>query len=110
MNFVWLGKTKQPDIVPRIADFALQFGESSWSAVAAIYEKDLVISFRYTGQEADAGALSAFLFSNEGSAGGHKSMAKAVVPLSEFKATHGAKTSAQVRERLVEMFTGYFAE
>ena len=27
MNFVWLGKTKQPDIVPRIADFALQFGE-----------------------------------------------------------------------------------
>ena len=109
MNFVWLGKTRQPDIVPRIADFALQFGESTWSAVAAIYEKDLVISLRYTGQDADAGALSAFLFSNEGSAGGHKSMAKAVVPLSEFKATHGVETSAQIRARLVEMFDAYFS-
>ena len=72
-------------------------------------KKDLVISLRYTGQDADAGALSAFLFSNEGSAGGHKSMAKAVVPLSEFKATHGVETSAQIRARLVEMFTGYFS-
>lgn len=108
MTFVWLGSVKEPDIIPRIADFALQFDESSWTAVAGIYEKELIISIRYTGAEDDAGMLASKLFSATGSAGGHKSMAKAVGPLALFKKTENVKTHQQIKQRLIEKFAVVF--
>jgi nanoRNase/pAp phosphatase (c-di-AMP/oligoRNAs hydrolase) len=108
LNFAWLGRVEEPDIIPRLADFALQFGDHSWSAVAGIHQERLHISFRYAGIEGSAGELAARLFGDIGSAGGHKSMAKAVVPLSSFCERENAANDEAIRERLIVIFSNAF--
>ncbi len=102
--FIWLGHIKREDIIPRLADFSLQIGESVWSVVGGEHEGDLVVSVRNMGADRDAGMVLRSLFGKLGGAGGHHSMAKAVIPYKKFKSHMGLKTGKEVGEKLFSLF------
>jgi len=103
--FVWLGSVKRDDIIPRLADFSLQIGDTSFSAVCGVHQDNIVISLRNNGAETDAGKLASSLFSGMGSAGGHRTMAKAIFPLALFQKTHGVKSMKQVKKTLLDILS-----
>lgn len=102
--YIWLGNIKKEDIIPRLADFSLQIGDSAISAVCGVYDQSVVISIRNIGLGANAGELAAELFSEYGPAGGHHSMAKAVISLDKFKKTHHIKSLKQINETVQKIF------
>jgi nanoRNase/pAp phosphatase (c-di-AMP/oligoRNAs hydrolase) len=79
--FVYLGPVEREDLIPQIADFCLQFEGVEWAVVSGIYDSDLVISVRNVGYVKAAGKLLKEAFGSMGAAGGHGSMAKAIIPL-----------------------------
>ncbi len=79
--FVNLGRVEREDLIPQIADFCLQFEGTDWSVVSGIFASDLVISVRNVGYVRAAGTVLKEAFGGLGAAGGHGSMAKAIIPL-----------------------------
>lgn len=98
--FLWLGRIKRADIIPRLADFSLQIGEASFTATCGVFRGELIVSFRSLDAEMNAGAYAGALFSKWGSAGGHHSMAKAVISLQAFKSSFGLTRLDDVREKV----------
>src|SRR5262245_36535716 len=82
--FVHLGKVERDDLIPQIADFCLQFEGIEWACVSGIFETNYIISVRNVGYVRAAGRVVKNAFSEIGSAGGHASMAKAIIPLSKI--------------------------
>jgi nanoRNase/pAp phosphatase (c-di-AMP/oligoRNAs hydrolase) len=83
--FIHMGKVDNPDILVIMADFFLKMVEATWCIVSGIYGQKLIIIFRNAGFRLDAGKTAQRLFGNWGSAGGHKSAARAEIPLHEIK-------------------------
>jgi nanoRNase/pAp phosphatase (c-di-AMP/oligoRNAs hydrolase) len=79
--FVHLGPVDHPDIAVQIADFSMHIETVTWSIVSAVSEGRLVIIFRNDGIRKNAGRLAKHLFDRLGSAGGHKSAARAEIPM-----------------------------
>lgn len=82
--FVHLGKVPSPDICVIIADFFMRISTIKWSIVSGIYNKKLIIIFRNDGSSKNAGTLANKAFGNMGNAGGHKSMARAEIPVTNM--------------------------
>jgi nanoRNase/pAp phosphatase (c-di-AMP/oligoRNAs hydrolase) len=82
--FVHLGRVERDDLIPQMADFSLSFEGIEWAFVSGIYESNYIVSVRNVGYVRAAGRVLKEAFGNIGSAGGHASMAKAIIPLSEF--------------------------
>jgi len=82
--FVHLGRVERDDLIPQIADFSLQFEGIEWACVSGIFEMNYIISVRNVGYVRAAGRVVKDAFSEIGSAGGHASMAKAIIPLSKI--------------------------
>jgi nanoRNase/pAp phosphatase (c-di-AMP/oligoRNAs hydrolase) len=83
--FVHLGRVERDDLIPQMADFSLSFEGIEWAFVSGVYESNYIISVRNVGYVRAAGRVLKEAFGDIGSAGGHASMAKAIVPLSEFQ-------------------------
>jgi nanoRNase/pAp phosphatase (c-di-AMP/oligoRNAs hydrolase) len=80
--FVHMGEVKSADLLVIIADFFLKLAEAKWSVVSGIYGGKLIVIFRNAGLHGDAGKKAARMFSRfGGSGGGHKTAARAEVPL-----------------------------
>lgn len=82
--FVHLGRVERDDLIPQMADFSLSFEGIEWAFVSGIYESNYIVSVRNVGYVRAAGRVLKEAFGGLGSAGGHASMAKAIIPLSEF--------------------------
>jgi nanoRNase/pAp phosphatase (c-di-AMP/oligoRNAs hydrolase) len=80
--FAHLGPIKNPDICVLIADFFMRFNLIAWSVVSGIHDDKLIIVVRNDGSRKNAGALLSSKFGKFGSAGGHRSMARAEAQLS----------------------------
>jgi hypothetical protein len=80
----FLGDTHRDDFIPYVADFFLQLEDVKWTIVAGIVGDSLVMSVRNLGYSRNAGEFVRKHFADIGSAGGHRAMAKAVVPLGAF--------------------------
>lgn len=78
---VAMGPVDSTDILVILADFFLRVHDISWDLVTGIYDKKLVAIFRGDGIKTDMGKLAARLFADFGPAGGHKTMARAEIPL-----------------------------
>ncbi len=78
-NFTYLSKVNSPDILVVIADFFLKVHGLKYIIVAGIYNKSAICIFR--GTTHNLGILAQKAFSEYGSAGGHKQMARAEIPL-----------------------------
>ncbi|MDM8522997.1 DHH family phosphoesterase [Desulfococcaceae bacterium HSG8] len=83
--FVHLGPVVNPDICVLIADFFMRICSVKWSIVSGIYEDKLILVFRNDGLRKDAGKVAKSGFGHLGSAGGHKSMARAEIPVPGLK-------------------------
>ena len=75
--FIHLGLIENTDICVLIADFFMRFNLITWSVVSGIYDDKLIIVVRNDGTHKDAGTLLSQKFGKFGSAGGHRSMARA---------------------------------
>jgi nanoRNase/pAp phosphatase (c-di-AMP/oligoRNAs hydrolase) len=94
--FIHMGNVNEPDILVIMADFFLKMSEATWSIVSGIYGQKLIIIFRNAGFRLNAGKMAKKLFGQWGSAGGHKSAARAELQLHEVeKEMDGGKGSKQ---------------
>jgi nanoRNase/pAp phosphatase (c-di-AMP/oligoRNAs hydrolase) len=82
--FVHMGRVERDDLIPQMADFCLSFEGIEWAFVSGVYESNYIISVRNVGYVRAAGRVLKDAFGDIGSAGGHASMAKAIIPLAEF--------------------------
>ena len=83
--FVHLGRVERDDLIPQMADFSLSFEGIEWAFVSGVFESNYVISVRNVGYVRAAGRAVKEAFGDIGSAGGHASMAKAIISLAEFQ-------------------------
>ncbi len=83
--FVNLGSVSNPDVCVLIAEFFLRIDNIHWSIVSGLYGNKLIIIFRSDGYRRHSGNVAKKCFGAFGSAGGHKSMARAEISLSNIK-------------------------
>ena len=82
--FVHLGRVERDDLIPQIADFSLQFEGIEWACVSGVFGNSYIISVRNVGYVRSAGRIVKDAFASIGSAGGHSSMAKAILPMAKI--------------------------
>ena len=99
----FLGASPREDFIPYVADFFLQLEGVKWTIIAGIVEDSLVVSVRNLGYTKNAGEFVRRFFADIGSAGGHRAMAKAVVPMRRFREKYGIQDAAAIGARLQEM-------
>jgi nanoRNase/pAp phosphatase (c-di-AMP/oligoRNAs hydrolase) len=83
--FVHLGPVTHPDICVLIADFFMKVDSINWSIVSGVSEKCLTVILRNDGLRKNAGNTAKKSFGHIGSAGGHKSMARAEIPTDKLR-------------------------
>lgn len=81
--------------IPQAADFALQVEGAQWAFGCGIFEEKLIISGRNCGYVQHCGDLFKELFDGIGCAGGHRTMAKALIPKAEWLKRFGARSLTQ---------------
>ena len=97
-----LGRIPRQDIVPRLADFFTQVEGIDWSVLSGIVGENLIISIRNLGATGNAGSLLKEAFGSLGRAGGHRFMARAVMPLKAFKEVFGRADERFIRDLLFD--------
>jgi nanoRNase/pAp phosphatase (c-di-AMP/oligoRNAs hydrolase) len=80
----FVGATPREDFVTYVADFFLQLEDVKWTVIAGVVNESLIVSVRNLGYTKNAGEFVRRYFAGIGSAGGHRAMAKAVVPMRAF--------------------------
>jgi nanoRNase/pAp phosphatase (c-di-AMP/oligoRNAs hydrolase) len=103
--FSHLGIVAYPELVAQFADLLLQVEGVEWSVVSGVVNGEIHISVRNVGYVRDAGDVMREAFSDIGSAGGHRSMAKAVVKIRDWRARVGECSADAVRAGIVARFT-----
>jgi len=106
----FLGTTPREDFIPYVADFYLQLENVKWTIVAGIVNDSLIISVRNLGYSRNAGEFVRKYFADIGSAGGHRAMAKAVVPLHAFREKFGNLPAEAFTERVLNMALEFLHE
>jgi nanoRNase/pAp phosphatase (c-di-AMP/oligoRNAs hydrolase) len=106
----FLGTSPREDFIPYVADFYLQLENVRWTIVAGIVNDSLIMSVRNLGYSRNAGEFVRRFFADIGSAGGHRSMAKAVVPMRAFREKFGEISADQFAERILELMTQFLHE
>src|SRR5580765_3514235 len=99
----FLGQSPREDFIPYVADFFLQVEDVKWTVVAGIVNDALVVSVRNLGYSKNAGEFVRRFFSDIGSAGGHRAMAKAVVSIAAFRGKFGDLNAGEFATRLHEL-------
>ena len=96
--FTHLGIVEREDVLPQFAEFCLQVEGMEWSVVSGIFGGNLIVSVRHAAQTRSAGELVRTAFGPYGSAGGHRSMAKAVMPLAVLERAFGRLSDAELSQ------------
>jgi len=100
---IHLGEVNREDVIPQMAEFCLQIEGVDWSVVSGLVNNRVVISVRNVGYVKSAGEIMKKLYDDIGSAGGHRAMAKAVVPLDRFKERFGEVSEKVIREAMLPL-------
>ena len=79
--FYHAGNISKPDELVVVADFFLSSAGVNWSIVSGVFEKKLIVILRNDGLRKGAGNTARDAFCKFGSAGGHKTMARAELDL-----------------------------
>jgi len=102
--YVYLGKVSTPDICVSIADFFTRIHSVTWSIVSGTYNNELTLVVRNDGMQRDAGRAIKKAFEKYGSAGGHKSMARAQIPLENIESTIDINDTKKTLEWIISAF------
>jgi nanoRNase/pAp phosphatase (c-di-AMP/oligoRNAs hydrolase) len=101
-----LGLVERDDLIVQMADFCLQFEDVEWVVVSGKLGPNLVIAVRNRGiGRGNAGDVVKRLFDDIGAAGGHRNMAKAVIPLRSWRQREGTTRDRAIALRILELFT-----
>ena len=106
----FLGTSPREDFIPYVADFYLQLEDVKWTIVSGIVNDTLVMSVRNLGYSRNAGEFVRKHFADIGSAGGHRAMAKAVVPLQAFKDKFGNLAADEFTEKVLTLALEFLHE
>jgi len=79
--YVHLGDVKSTDNLVQIADFFLKVDSIDMTVISGKHGENLVIIIRNVGLHVNAGKIAKKSFGRLGSAGGHKTMARAEIPM-----------------------------
>jgi len=99
----YLGATPREDFIPYVADFFLQLEDVKWTIVAGIVNDSMVISVRNLGYSKNAGEWVRRFFADIGNAGGHRAMAKAVIPMRAFRQKFGDLSAVAIGAKLQDL-------
>ena len=100
---IHLGEVNREDVIPQMAEFCLQIEGADWSVVSGLVNDRVVICVRNVGYVKSAGDIMKKLYDDIGSAGGHRAMAKAVVPLDRFKERYGEVSEKVILDAMLPM-------
>jgi nanoRNase/pAp phosphatase (c-di-AMP/oligoRNAs hydrolase) len=105
----FLGALPREDFIPYVADFYLQLEDVKWTVIAGVVGESLVVSVRNLGYMKNAGEFVRRFFAEIGSAGGHRAMAKAVVPMRAFREKYGDLPGEEIGRKLQEFAHEFLA-
>lgn len=97
---VHAGDVSRDDLVPTVADFLMNLAEVQWTAVSGVLGDTLTLSVRNLGNQRSAGDIVQQIYGSLGSAGGHRSAAKALIPLDVVRKQFGEPDHADFARRL----------
>jgi nanoRNase/pAp phosphatase (c-di-AMP/oligoRNAs hydrolase) len=106
----FLGTSPREDFIPYVADFYLQLEDVKWTIVSGIVNDTLVMSVRNLGYSRNAGEFVRKYFNDIGSAGGHRAMAKAVVPLRAFRDKFGNLQADEFTDKVLALALEFLHE
>jgi nanoRNase/pAp phosphatase (c-di-AMP/oligoRNAs hydrolase) len=98
---IHMGEINREDVIPQMAEFCLQIEGVEWGVVSGVVKDRVVISVRNVGYVKSAGEIMKKLYDDIGSAGGHRAMAKAVVPLDRFIEKYGEVSEKVIRDAII---------
>ena len=87
--FAHMGQVASPDVLVQIADFFSRVDSADISAVSGVHDDKVVVIMRNMAKRSNAGKHMEQSFGSLGAAGGHKTMARAEMPLSTLKQVLG---------------------
>jgi nanoRNase/pAp phosphatase (c-di-AMP/oligoRNAs hydrolase) len=88
----------------QVADMALQAEGAEWAIAVGTVDRNLVFSVRNLGYVRAAGEVVRAVVEGLGVGGGHRSMAKGIIPLKSFREVYGRADRAQIRSALYDAF------
>ncbi|MEZ4815616.1 MAG: DHHA1 domain-containing protein [Bdellovibrionota bacterium] len=101
MGVLVLPEVGSEDWIPQAADFVSQIEGVQVAAAAGVVDGNIVISGRNWESDLNCGEIFKENFDKLGSAGGHKSMAKAVIPEDNWLDHFGAKSLTATKAKLL---------
>jgi nanoRNase/pAp phosphatase (c-di-AMP/oligoRNAs hydrolase) len=107
----FLGDTPREDFIPYVADFFLQLEDVKWTIISGVVGDSLVMSVRNLGYSRNAGEFVRKYFGGDpASAGGHRSMAKAVVPMPVFRQRFGNLSGPDLNQLVLDFALQFLHE
>jgi nanoRNase/pAp phosphatase (c-di-AMP/oligoRNAs hydrolase) len=104
IHLLVLGRVRE-DVIPQVADLGLQAEGAEWSIAAGTVNSDLVFSVRNVGYVRAAGDVVRTIVEGLGVGGGHRSMAKGIIPIKAFRKAYGSADRDTIRKALLKAFT-----
>jgi nanoRNase/pAp phosphatase (c-di-AMP/oligoRNAs hydrolase) len=106
----FIGEAPREDFIPYTADFFLQLEDVKWTIIAGVVGSCLILSVRNLGYSRNAGEFVKRWFADIGSAGGHRAMAKAVVPMDKFRQKFGDLEGSAMTKKIGDMAEQFLRE
>jgi len=103
IHLLVLGRVRE-DVIPQVAELGLQAEGAEWSVAAGVVGRDLVFSVRNVGYVRGAGEVVRGVVEGLGVGGGHRSMAKGIIPLKAFREVYQRADQTTIRTALFEAF------
>ncbi len=103
LHILVLGRVRE-DVIPQVADLALQAEGADWAIAAGFVNADLVFSVRNVGYVRAAGEVVRAVVEGLGVGGGHRTMAKGIIPLKAFRQKYGRADRKTIHKALYEAF------
>ncbi|MCK4547523.1 MAG: DHH family phosphoesterase [Candidatus Eisenbacteria sp.] len=107
MMFLNIGRVNNENVIPQVADFYLPAEEIDWIICFGKRGKVVYISVRNDNRRRSAGRAVHHAFSDMGKAGGHRTMAAAILPVDSFRDGHRKSVTLQ---RIEEVVIGRFLD
>ena len=105
-----LGEAPREDLVPYVADFLLQLDNVKGAVVSGQVDRELIVSVRNLGYSRNAGEFVKACFADIGNAGGHRAMAKAVIPLGAFRQKFGSLDAQKTAQLLWDLAAQFLTD
>jgi len=103
IHLLVLGRVGE-EVIPQVADLGLQAEGAEWAIAAGIVGSDLVFSVRNVGYVRAAGDVVRAVVEGLGVGGGHRSMAKGIIPVKAFRKVYGSASRDHIRDALHTAF------